>query len=160
MAMAHGVETRFPFLDHRLFEFAASLPPRSKLRGLREKDVLRRWAAPVVPRAVCARHKQPYRAPDAPAFFGPGEPDYVAELLSEESVRATGLFSPSAVAGLVRRCRAGRVVGIAENQALVAILSTQLWHHQCITGAAAGHSRVGAPVRLASGPATALRAAV
>ena len=35
MAMAHGVEGRFPFLDHRLFEFAAALPTRSKLRGLR-----------------------------------------------------------------------------------------------------------------------------
>src|SRR5437773_2451468 len=37
MAMAHGVEGRFPFLDHRLFEFAAALPTGSRLRGLREK---------------------------------------------------------------------------------------------------------------------------
>src|SRR6185312_12699650 len=44
MTMAHAVEGRYPFLDHRLFEFAAALPTGSRLRGLREKEVLRRWA--------------------------------------------------------------------------------------------------------------------
>src|SRR6185436_3673319 len=55
MSMAHGVESRIPFLDHRLFEFAASLPERSKLRGLREKDILRRWAPAVLPKAMAGR---------------------------------------------------------------------------------------------------------
>ena len=55
MAMAHGVEGRFPFLDHRLFEFAAALPTGSRLRGLREKEVLRRWAARVLPPRIKAR---------------------------------------------------------------------------------------------------------
>jgi asparagine synthase (glutamine-hydrolysing) len=141
MMMAHGVEGRFPFLDHRLFEFAAALPVRSKLRGLRhEKALLRRWAAPLVPRAVQERPKQPYRAPDAPSFFGAGEPEYVAELLSEASVRRVGLFDPRAVAGLVRRCRAGRVTSVAENQSLVAVLSTQLWFQEFFrSGAAVDH---------------------
>ncbi len=132
MGMAHSVEGRFPFLDHRLFEFAAALPTRSKLRGLREKDVLRRWAAPILPESVGNRPKQPYRAPDAPAFFHPGQPGYVDELLGEAEVSRVGLFDARAVAGLVRRCRAGRVTGFRENQALVAILSTQLWHSQFI----------------------------
>lgn len=132
MTMAHGVEGRFPFLDHRLFEFAASLPARSKLRGLHEKDILRRWSAAVVPAAVHERSKQPYRAPDAPSFFGASTPDYLESLLGEEGLRRTGYFAPSAVAGLLRRCRAGRVTGFAENQALVAILSTQLWHDQLL----------------------------
>jgi asparagine synthase (glutamine-hydrolysing) len=130
MAMAHGVEGRFPFLDHRLFEFSASLPTGSKLRGLREKEILRRWARPLVPAAVRERHKQPYRAPDAPAFFGARQPEYVEELLSEESIRRTALFDPAAVSILVRRARAGRVTGYAENQALVAILSTELWYRE------------------------------
>jgi len=42
MAMAHGVEGRFPFLDHRVVELAARIPPRMKLKGLREKHILRR----------------------------------------------------------------------------------------------------------------------
>ena len=128
MAMANSVEGRFPFLDHRLFEFAAALPDRSKLRGLREKDVLRRWAADVVPERLADRPKQPYRAPDVPAFFGEHEPEYVTELLSPESIARTGMFDPKIVSGLLRRCRSGRATGFRENQALVAILSTQLWH--------------------------------
>ena len=128
MAMAHGVEGRFPFLDHRLFEFAAALPTSSRLRGLREKEILRRWAKRIVPSSIGARAKQPYRAPDAPSFFGPAAPAWVGELLSSEAIDRTGVFSPRAVAGLAARCRAGKATSVRENQALVAILSTQLWH--------------------------------
>lgn len=130
MAMAHGVEGRFPFLDHRLFEFSAGLPVRSKLRGLREKDILRRWAASVVPPEVAQRPKQPYRAPDVPAFFGEDAPEYVDAAVSTEALLATGIFDPNAVAGLLRRCRSGRATGFRENQAFIAILSTQLWHQE------------------------------
>ena len=138
MSLAHGVEARYPFLDHRVFEFAARLPAQSKLRGLREKAVLRRWARDVVPPAVQQRPKQPYRAPDVPAFFTPPAPEYVDELLDQRSVARTGLFEPAAVAGLVRRCRAGTPLGFRESQALVAILSTELWFRQFITNDARG----------------------
>src|SRR5205823_8295557 len=94
MAMAHGVESRVPYLDHRLFEFAAVLPARSKLRGLREKDVLRRWATAILPPRVTRRRKQPYRAPDVPAFFDGQPPDYVRELLDDASLARTGIFEP------------------------------------------------------------------
>ena len=137
MGMAHGIEGRFPFLDHRLFEFAAALPERSKLRRLREKDILRRWAAGIVPPAVRERSKQPYRAPDVPAFFADERLEYVTEALQGPSLRAAGIFDPAAVEGLVRRCRAGKATGARENQALVAVLSTQLWHHQFLDGRAA-----------------------
>lgn len=130
MAMAHGVEGRYPFLDHRVFEFAAALPTASKLLGLREKEILRRWAAGFIPADVARRPKQPYRAPDATAFFGAAPPDYVRELLSPAALRESAIFDPDVVTALVRRCLAGRVTSFAENQALVAILSTQLWHRQ------------------------------
>jgi asparagine synthase (glutamine-hydrolysing) len=127
MAMAHGVEGRFPFLDHRLFEFAAALPTRSRLQGLKEKEILHRWARRILPDSAGARPKQPYRAPDASSFFGPGAPSYVQELLSGETIHNSGVWAPRAVAGLVKRCQSGRVTTFRENQALVAILSTQLW---------------------------------
>jgi len=129
MGMAFGVEGRFPFLDHRLYEFAARLPVRSKLRGLEEKHILRRWATRVVPQTVVARHKQPYRAPDAVSFFSAAAPPWVDELLAPERVAKAGYFTAAAVLGLVRRCRAGQAVGFRENQALLAVLSTQMWHH-------------------------------
>jgi len=132
MAMAHSVEGRFPFLDHRLFAFIAALPVHSKLRGLKEKEILRRWASKVVPPVVAQRPKQPYRAPDAPAFFGAQAPEYVREALSPEALLAAGIFEPRAVAGLVRRCESGKATGFRENQALVAVLSTQLWYREFV----------------------------
>ena len=148
MAMAHGVEGRYPFLDHRIFDFAAKLPARSKLRGLHEKDILRRWAKGRIPDAVRERAKQPYRAGDLSAFFeaGGARADYVNDLLDEGSVRSAGLFEPAAVVGLVRRCRSGRPLGVRESQALVGILSAQSWHHTFIA-----HQPTVAPLRLDGG---------
>lgn len=128
MGLAHSVEGRFPYLDHRLFEFTAALPTRSKLRGLREKDILRRWAAERLRVPTVDRAKQPYRAPDIPAFFGKAEPAYVADALSAEALDRAGVFDRRAVEGLTRRCRAGLATGFRESQAMVAVLSTQLWH--------------------------------
>jgi asparagine synthase (glutamine-hydrolysing) len=127
-AMAWGVEGRFPFLDHRLYEFAAKLPVRSKLCGMREKYIVKQWARGKIPDSVTARTKQPYRAPDVAAFFGSVVPEYVEELLSPAALRSNGWFEPEFVAGLMRRCRSGHAVGVRENQALVAVLSTQAWH--------------------------------
>jgi asparagine synthase (glutamine-hydrolysing) len=139
MSLAHGVEARYPFLDPRVYEYAARLPTASKLRGggLREKAILRRWteARNIVPPAVQQRPKQPYRAPDIPAFFAPASPDYVADVLEGSNIARTGLFEPAAVQGLVRRCRSGAATGFRESQALVAILSTELWHRQFISEA-------------------------
>src|SRR5678816_3778430 len=87
MSMAHGVEGRFPFLDHRLFEFSAQLPTSSKLLGLKEKEILKRWSRPFLPNAVVERVKQPYRAPDVDAFVGVGAEDYLDDALSEPAVR-------------------------------------------------------------------------
>src|SRR6267143_166222 len=101
MAMAHGVEGRFPFLDHRLFEFAAALPTGSRLRGLREKEVLRRWASRILPPRIKSREKPSPRAPDAQNFFLPTSPSWIGDHLTTEALRRVGIFSPAAVGGLV-----------------------------------------------------------
>lgn len=128
MTAAHGLAGRYPFLDGRLFDFAAALPVRSKLRVLEEKEILRRWARRVLPPEIANRSKQPYRAPDIPAFFTGTPPDYLTESLEPSALGRVGVFDSDAVAGLVKRCRSGRATGFRESQALVAILSTQLWH--------------------------------
>ena len=135
VAMAHSIEGRFPYLDHRVIEFANRLPPSFKLRGLTEKHILRRaLAAPVsgsgqalLPDDIVNRTKQPYRAPDSASFFFDGAPlDYVADLMSETAVRAAGYFDAAAVTRLFDKCRAGRATGFADNQAFVGVLSTML----------------------------------
>lgn len=129
VAMANSIEGRFPYLDHRLIEFASRLPPSYKVRGMTEKYLLRRALADLLPSDILARTKQPYRAPDSQSFFRGGAPlDYVADLLSPECLREAGVFDPLAVGRLVDKCRSGRVTGFADNQAFVGVLSTMLLH--------------------------------
>ncbi len=132
VAMAHGVEGRFPFLDHRVFDVAAALPPGRKLDGMRDKGALRALAAKLLPSEAASRPKQPYRAPEVAPFFGPRAPDWVRELLSPAGLGEAGMWDAGRVAGLVRRAEAGRITGIRESMALVAILSTGLWHRAFI----------------------------
>ncbi|MCV3208668.1 asparagine synthase (glutamine-hydrolyzing) [Mesorhizobium sp. YC-39] len=140
MAMAHGIEGRFPFLDHRLVEFAARLPPEMKLKGLVEKHILRKATGHLLPAAIGKRTKQPYRAPDARSFVGAGELDYVRDCLSEASIAAGGLFNAKAVANLHEKCRSQPVSGFRDNAAFVGILSTQLWQKN-FTGQEVGAAR-------------------
>jgi asparagine synthase (glutamine-hydrolysing) len=142
MAMAASIEARFPFLDHRVIEFACRLPPRLKLRALREKVLLKRAFADQLPKGIVARSKQPYRAPDSTCFFADGRPlPWVAELLNTDALRRAELFDPVSVGKLIEKCRAGRAIGFGDNMAFVGVLSTMLLHQQFIAA--------GAPVALA-----------
>lgn len=138
VAMAHSVEGRFPFLDHRVVDLATRIPPRARLRGFDEKRVLKRAVSDLVPAEVVARPKQPYRAPVSAAFCGPEAPDYVDELLSPAALRAAGLFDPAAVGHLVAKCRSGRRLGELDDMALVGVLSAQLWHSTFVAANPAG----------------------
>jgi asparagine synthase (glutamine-hydrolysing) len=129
VGMANAVEGRVPYLDHRVIEFANQLSPRYKLRGLKEKVVLREALSGLLPEKITGRTKQPYRAPDSKCFFPNGRPlAYVAELTSSHSVSRSGYFEPRAVHSLVEKCRSGRALGAADNMAFVGILSTLLLH--------------------------------
>jgi asparagine synthase (glutamine-hydrolysing) len=143
VAMASGVEGRFPFLDHRVFAHAARLPAERKLVGLatadgelQEKAELRALAARLLPPAIAARPKLPYRAPEVAPFFAGGAPlEWVAERLSPAALDAAGIFDPPRVAQLVRRCAEGRARGAREQMAFVGALSTQVWHERFATAA-------------------------
>jgi asparagine synthase (glutamine-hydrolysing) len=133
MSMAHSVEGRYPFLDHRLIEFAGRLPPRYKLRGLCEKFILKRAVSGEVPASIVGRHKQPYRAPDCACFFDRQAPlPWVADALSPSRLQATGLFDVAAVGHLLEKCRKGRAIGFPDNMAFVGVLSTLLLHEQFV----------------------------
>lgn len=133
VAMAASIEGRFPFLDHRLIEFAGRLPSSWKLRGLREKHLLRKAVGEWLPGDIAERTKQPYRAPDAVSFFRDGQPlEYVAATLSEANVRAAGILDPQAVGRLVAKCRAGAAIGFGDNMSFLIALTTQLLHDQYV----------------------------
>jgi len=139
VSMAHGVEGRFPFLDHRVFELAARMAPESKLCGMRDKVALREVASRLLPPEAASRPKQPYRAPEVAPFVGPDSPDWVRELLSPAGLSEAGIWDERRVVGLVRRAEAGRVTGVRESMALVGILSTGLWHRAFMGQGAGGY---------------------
>ena len=127
VAMAHAVEGRFPFLDHRLVEFCNSLPPRLKLRGLNAKALLKQAVADLLPPEILARPKQPFRAPIRAAFAGSAAPDYVRELLDPTAVAADGVFRPQAAAWLLKRASGDHRLSEIENMALVGLVSFGLF---------------------------------
>jgi len=131
VAMAHGVEGRFPFLDHRVVEFAAALPSHLKMHVLNEKYLLKWCTKGMIPPSISQRPKQPYRAPESDSFFTT-RLDYVEELLRPQRLRDDGVFRPEAVEKLVAKARSGRVLGTRDNMAVVGIISTQLWIDQFI----------------------------
>jgi asparagine synthase (glutamine-hydrolysing) len=132
MAMAHSVEGRFPFLDHRVVEFASKLPVSLKMKVLNEKYLLKRCADGLIPPSIAKRHKQPYRAPEACSFLQPAAREYMDDLLSPEQIRSDGIFDPPTVTKLVEKFRKGAAIGAKDNMGLVGIVSTQLLIHQFI----------------------------
>ncbi|HSO37300.1 MAG TPA: asparagine synthase (glutamine-hydrolyzing), partial [Labilithrix sp.] len=132
MLMANSVEGRFPFLDAEVVALANRLPPSFMLHVLDEKHVLKRVSEGLVPRAVIARTKQPYRAPDGESFVGDHVPEWVNEVLQERAVAEAGVFEPAAVTQLYAKCQrqvaSGTLLSNTDNMALVGVLSTQLLH--------------------------------
>jgi asparagine synthase (glutamine-hydrolysing) len=138
VAMAHGVEGRFPFLDYRVVEFAAKLPPHLKIQGLNEKYLLKRCSRNLVPAAISRRPKQPYRAPESDSFFAK-RLDYVEELLRPERIHRDGIFRPQAVTKLVEKAKSGRALGTKDNMAVAGIISTQLFVERFIRNFSRGN---------------------
>jgi asparagine synthase (glutamine-hydrolysing) len=132
ISMHSSVEARYPFLDEDVIQFASTVSPDYKLRGMREKWLLRQVAAKTLPERIANRPKTMFRASLAGTFLGPHRPAWVDQLLSPESLRKTGYFDPEAVA----RERAWQVRiprmtmrRIVFDLGLTSVVSTQLWHH-------------------------------
>ncbi len=92
-SMAHGVEVRSPFLDHRMVELAAQIGDGFKIRGRQDKRVLRDALAQELPAAVCARPKKGFGGPVGPWLRGDGKSvlngleDVIPELIEPATVR-------------------------------------------------------------------------
>ena len=102
-SMAHGLEVRAPFLDHRVVELAFAMPAEMKLRRGIGKAILREAFGDLLPPSIVARKKQGFEVPLRELMLGPlaGLQD---ELLREELVRAAGL-DPHGAAAVLRRLR-------------------------------------------------------
>ncbi|MGE5207444.1 MAG: asparagine synthase (glutamine-hydrolyzing) [Chlamydiota bacterium] len=126
VGMAHAVECRHPYLDYRIVELGARMPPQLKMKVLNEKYILKRAFGHLLPSSIAKRPKQPYRAPDGRSFFTGTTPEYVEHQLSAGAIRSSGLFDARSVGALTEKFKAGRAIGVKDDMALIGILSTQL----------------------------------
>jgi asparagine synthase (glutamine-hydrolysing) len=138
VAMHSSVETRYPFLDEDVYDYVANLHPRWKLRGFRDKYLLRLLAERWVPHQIAWRKKAMFRAP-FDGFYSDPLPPVVEQLLSAKSIRKADYFEPAAVEHwrtAFRNMRGGALRTSVE-MGLVGVLATQLWHHTFIDGSLA-----------------------
>ncbi|MGQ1890966.1 asparagine synthase (glutamine-hydrolyzing) [Thermophagus sp. OGC60D27] len=126
MAMANSVEGRYPFLDHRVMEFCATLPENFKLKGLKEKVLLKHRFRNQLPQQVINRPKQAYRAPLASPFLNASPNEYVTHLLSPEVSKLVGVFDDKALLRLEQKLKNGNGSSEIDQMGLVAVLSTHL----------------------------------
>ncbi len=125
MSMAASIESRVPFLDHKLVEFAARLPVRMKLRGLTTKYVLRRAMRNRLPKEILTRGKMGFPVPVGAWLrgrFGHVIDEYVLNTRSIER----GIFNPVFVRELVARHRAGD----NHTERLWALINFEIWQRR------------------------------
>jgi asparagine synthase (glutamine-hydrolysing) len=123
-AMAVSLETRAPFLDPRLGEFAASLPVNYKLRGSTGKYILKRSLTGILPDEILKRPKKGFGIPVAEWLKGRLNP-LMRDMLSADRLRRQGIFDPVFVEQLIREHESGTA---SHHKQLWTLLVFQLWH--------------------------------
>jgi asparagine synthase (glutamine-hydrolysing) len=127
-----STEGRYPFLDEDVVDFCAQIAPEYKLRRWTNKWLLRQVAARVLPQRIARRKKTMFRANLGTAFLNANRPRWVDQLISEESLRATGYFEPEGVRrarDAQQQLRRRSLARFSLDLGLSAVISTQLWHH-------------------------------
>jgi len=131
MTMAHAVEARVPYLDHRVVEQVMHMPPSWKLGGFEGKRILRRVAADLLPKEIVRRRKTGFAVPVG-QWAADEMQGLVQELLGPDSVRRRGLFEPAAVAPLLGRGR----YGMFERRQLWTLICLEMWCREFLDAAA------------------------
>ena len=131
MAMGNSVEGRYPFLDHRIMEFASTLPDDFKLKGLNEKYILKHMMKGKLPESVLKRPKQAYRAPVATALMK-DKSGMVDEMLSESTIKDMGIFNYDTFSKITDKLKKGAMPSEVDSMTIVGVLTTHLLIKQFI----------------------------
>ncbi|GFH62960.1 MAG: Asparagine synthase (glutamine-hydrolysing) [Candidatus Desulfovibrio kirbyi] len=122
-SMLHSLEVRAPFLDKDVAEFAARLPLRHKLRGFQRKYLLKKAFAELLPPKILRRNKRGFQIPVADWLRGKMRP-LMEDMLSEDRLRAQGIFNANAVRVLMDNHISGKA---DMRKQLWTLLVLQLW---------------------------------
>ncbi len=128
-SMAWSVEIRVPFLDHKVVEWCLAMPPRLK-EARREKRVLRRAVAGLLPKEILKRRKRGLRGPSSRLYRGT-LPPFAEELLAPETLRAKGWFDPGGFARIREMHRAGLA---DRSEHIQSVLTVQMWDELFLKG--------------------------
>jgi asparagine synthase (glutamine-hydrolysing) len=145
MSMAASIESRVPFLDHHLVEFAATLPPRLKLRGFKTKWILREAVKGILPHEILTRRKMGFPVPFA-LWMKEGWGSVARDVLLDRRTRERGIIDPGAVDRLLVTHASGEQEG---GDAIWSLLNLELWYRTHIDGEGV-QSLVGSPALRAS----------
>lgn len=130
-SMGASLEARVPLLDHKLVEFAASLPAHLKVRGLTRKYLLKRVAAGWLPPEIIHRSKKGFPVPMS-LWFRNEARSFLRDILSPSALRCRGLFNAQYVHTLIEE----NETGSADHGSLLwALLNVELWHRLFIDSA-------------------------
>jgi asparagine synthase (glutamine-hydrolysing) len=129
-SMAHSLEARVPYLDTVVTNLALALARRHKVRGLSKKVLLRKAAAPLLPRAIIHGRKRGFSIPAAAWLRGELEP-FARETLSAGVLQRQGFFQPDVVSGLIDEHVAGRE---DRSRQLWGLLAFTLWYELHVEG--------------------------
>jgi len=132
MSMAVSLESREPLLDHKLLEFAATVPSALKLKNGRGKHLLRRLLERRIPTSIVDRPKHGFEAPIGEWLRGPLAP-MVDALLRDGRMRDRGVFDDRAVTALWSEHRDGRR---DHRHRLWSLVMLELWFRQFVDGLA------------------------
>ena len=130
MSMAASIESRVPFLDHKLVEFAAGLPGRLKLRGFKTKWILREAVREILPPEILTRKKMGFPVPFGVWMKGQWQ-DVARDVLLDARSRQRGIIDPVAVERLITAHASGAAEG---GDALWSLLNLELWYRTHIDG--------------------------
>jgi asparagine synthase (glutamine-hydrolysing) len=126
--MANSLEARSPFLDHKLIEFAASLPENLKMNKLRTKSLLKKVAAKLVPPEVIYRRKMGFGVPVG-NWFRNEMKDYVRGVLLSEKALGRGIVKPEMIRRYVDEHTSGKFDHAFQ---IWTLLMLELWYQRFI----------------------------
>ncbi|RLV59816.1 asparagine synthase (glutamine-hydrolyzing) [Parashewanella curva] len=92
MEMAHSIEARLPFLDHKLVELLVQLPENLKIRGLKEKYLLREAMKPWLTNTMYKRNKHPFLAPPAVKSQNPRLLEFFLDTIHSDKIHSVPFF--------------------------------------------------------------------
>jgi len=130
MSMATSIESRVPFLDHKLVEFTSGLPERLKLRGWTTKYVLRESMKGLLPETILTRPKMGFPVPIG-AWFRGAYRSIIDEYVLSDRALNRGIFAPEFVKDLVARHQTG---GEDHAERLWALVNFEIWQRQFFDG--------------------------